>query len=133
MSAVATPSQAQPVPARPPAPIVYLDIAGPSEAIQLGFYQKVFGWAPGPGGTVSVPVSGPHLSGTLRTHPAAKVIYLGVPDISATLREIAANGGKIIAPRFEVKGVAALALFTDPAGNVMGLVELTPDGETNTP
>ena len=131
--ALATPSQAQPAQARAPAPIVYFDIAGPSQAGQLEFYEKVFGWIAGPGGTISVPVSGPHLGGTLRTDPAAKVIYLGVPDVSATLREVAANGGKIIAPRFEVKGVAVLALFTDPAGNGMGLVELTPDGKMKIP
>ena len=131
--ALATPSPAQPGQPRAPAPIVYFDIAGPSQARQLGFYEKVFGWTAGPDGRVSVPVSGSHLSGTLRTDPAAKVIYLGVPDVSATLREVAANGGKIIAPRFEVKGVAGLALFTDPAGNAMGLVELTPDGKTKIP
>lgn len=28
-------------------------------------------------------------------------------------------------PRFEVKGVVILGLFTDPAGNGMGLVEMT--------
>ena len=73
------------------------------------------------------------LFGTLRTDPAAKVIYIGVPDVAATLKEIAASGGKIVAPRFEVKGVVVLGLFDDPAGNTMGLVELTADGKTRIP
>jgi predicted enzyme related to lactoylglutathione lyase len=40
------------------------------------------------------------------------------------LNQIKARGGAIDAPRFEVKGVAILALFRDPAGNPMGLLEL---------
>ncbi len=116
-----------------PAPIVYFDIAGPADAGQAAFYEKVFGWTAGPGGVVAVPVSGPVLPGTLRTDPAQKVIYVGVPDINATLAEIVAQGGKVVAPRFEVPGVVVLALFTDPAGNDMGLVELTADGKTRIP
>lgn len=118
---------------RPPAPIVYFDVAGPDGAKQNAFYQQVFGWTAGPGGVLSVPVSGPTLGGTLRVDPPAKVIYLGVPDILATQKDILANGGKVMAPRFEVKGVAVLALFADPAGNIMGLVELGADGKARVP
>ncbi len=44
-------------------------------------------------------------------------------DVAGTLKLIAENGGKVVAPRFEVKGVVVLGLFADPAGNGMGLVE----------
>lgn len=127
------PAAAQGAAPRGPAPIVYFDVAGPADARQETFYRTVFGWVSGPGGIVSVPVHGPRLSGTLRADPAAKVIYLGVPDVAATLKEVVANGGGIVAPRFAVKGVAVLGLFTDPAGNVMGLVELSADGNTKVP
>ena len=115
------------------APIVYFDIAGPDDKEQIAFYQQVFGWMAGAGGVVSVPVGGAMLAGTLRTDPAEKVIYLGVPDITAAQIEITAHGGTIVAPRFEVKGVVILALFTDPAGNRMGLVELTSAGKPKVP
>lgn len=124
---------AEKAPPSMPAPIVYFDIAGPADAKQAAFYEKVFGWVAGPAGVVSVPVSGPMLPGTLRTDPAQKVIYIGVPDVAATLTEIEAHGGKTVAPRFEVPGVVVLGLFTDPAGNAMGLVELTEDGKTKIP
>lgn len=124
---------AQKVPPSMLAPIVYFDIAGPADAKQAAFYEKIFGWVAGPGGVVSVPVSGPVLPGTLRTDPAQKLIYIGVPDITATLAEIEAQGGKVVAPRFEVPGVVVLGLFTDPAGNAMGLVELTAEGKTRIP
>jgi predicted enzyme related to lactoylglutathione lyase len=61
------------------------------------------------------------------------VIYLGVPDIKATETAIKANGGVVVAPRFEVPGVVILALFTDPAGNRMGLVEMAADGKAKIP
>jgi len=116
-----------------PAPIVFFDIAGPADAKLSAFYKECFGWEAGPTGSLSVPVNGPPLSGTFRTDPTEKVIYIGVPDISATLAKVTANGGKIHAPRFEVKGVVILGLFFDPAGNRMGLVEIGADGKAKVP
>ncbi len=107
-----------------PAPIVFFDIAGPDLARQSAFYRDVFGWESGPGGTLSVPVTGTTLSGALRQDPAAKVLYLGVDDVTASLARVTDHGGKVVQPRFEVKGVVILGLFTDPAGNPMGLVEM---------
>ena len=115
--------------AAPPAPIVFFDIAGPELAKQAAFYRTVFGWDVGEGGAVTVPVATP-LPGSLRVEPSQqgplteRLIYLGVPDITATLEVIKANGGGVVFPRLEVPGVAVVALFTDPAGNRMGLVEM---------
>jgi predicted enzyme related to lactoylglutathione lyase len=108
------------------APIVFFDIAGPDLAAQRDFYAKVFDWSPTPDGRVTAPVHAP-LMGTFRADPAEKMLYLGVPDVTATLATIVENGGAIEAPRFEVPGVVVLGLFRDPAGNRMGLVELDGD------
>jgi uncharacterized protein len=110
-------------------PIVFFDIAGPDSAKQHAFYSKVFGWEIGADGAVSAPLSteGGKLKGTFRKDPADALLYFGVPDINATIELIKANGGTIDAPRFAVPGVVILALFRDPAGNRMGLVEM--DGE----
>jgi predicted enzyme related to lactoylglutathione lyase len=117
--------------AKMPAPIVFLDIVGPELPKQAEFYREVFGWKIGPGGNFTVPATA-QMQGTLRVedpkkNPIERVVYLGVPDINATLAAIAAHGGKTFLPRLEVKGVAILALFTDPAGNRMGLVEMAGD------
>jgi predicted enzyme related to lactoylglutathione lyase len=114
-----------------PAPIVFFDIAGPDLAKQAGFYKAVFGWEIGADGRFSAPVT-PRLDGTLRQDPADKILYVGVDDVTATLAKVTANGGSIIQPRFEVKGVVVLGLFKDPAGNSMGLVELK-DGKPKIP
>ncbi len=116
---------------RMPAPIVFFDIAGPDMARQAAFYRAVFGWEIAADGRFSAAAAAP-LPGTLRADPADKVIYLGVEDVTAALAQVVANGGKIVAPRFEVKGVAVLGLFTDPAGNRMGLVEMA-DGRAKVP
>lgn len=109
------------------APIVFFDIAGPDRASQRDFYREVFGWESGPGGSVTVAAQNP-LHGLLRADPAERMIYLGVADVTAALAAVVANGGTVVAPRFEVPGVVVLGLFTDPAGNRMGLVEM--DGNT---
>jgi predicted enzyme related to lactoylglutathione lyase len=64
------------------------------------------------------------LKGTIRQDPPETLIYLGVPDINAALKKIEAGGGQRVLPRMVVPGVVTLALFKDPAGNRMGLVEM---------
>ena len=106
-----------------PAPIVFLDIAGPEMAVQKAFYADLFGWTFSASNETRIPVTGP-LRGALRKDPVEKRVYIGVADVAGKLKEIAAHGGTIDAPRFEVPGVAILGLFRDPAGNPMGLVEM---------
>jgi len=110
-----------------PAPIVFFDIAGPDMAKQAAFYRAVFDWDVAADGRFSVPLTAPPvgtLRGTLRADPTEKVLYIGVDDVTASLTKVVANGGQIVAPRFEIKGVVILGLFTDPAGNRLGLVEM---------
>ncbi|MFC3080608.1 VOC family protein [Phenylobacterium terrae] len=109
------------------APVVSFDIAGPDLAAQRAFYSAVFDWEIAADGRFSVAAAAP-LGATLRADPADKLIYLGVPDIAAALQAIAAHGGAVDAPRFEVPGVVVLGLFRDPAGNRMGLVEMGGEG-----
>ncbi|HLK24274.1 MAG TPA: VOC family protein [Caulobacteraceae bacterium] len=112
-----------------PDPIVFFDIAGPDLAHQAAFYRAVFGWEIGADGRTQAPVQSP-LPGLLRVEPpeqgpaTERLLYIGVADINATLAKIVAEGGSVVFPRYEVPGVVILALFTDPAGNRTGLVEM---------
>jgi predicted enzyme related to lactoylglutathione lyase len=136
----ALPADAQPTTpaakgAAMPAPVVFFDISAPELAKQAAFYKAVFDWDVDAGGGFAVPVASP-LHANLRVETAGehgaplaeRVIYIGVPDINATLAKITANGGSVVFPRMVVPGVVILALFKDPAGNRMGVVELGPDG-----
>jgi uncharacterized protein len=114
------------------APIVFFDLAGPDAGALTAFYRDVFDWEAGPTGAVAVGTTQP-LNGTFRQDPAEKMLYLGVPDVTAALEAVVAHGGKVHAPRFEVKGVVVLGLFFDPAGNRMGLVEVDADGKAIIP
>ena len=58
--------------------------------------------------------------------PNYAAIYVQVDDIEVSLGEIASIGGTTVVPRTEIPGTVTFALFTDPAGNMVGLVE----GET---
>lgn len=104
-------------------PIVFFDVAGADTAKLAGFYLNVFGWDRDQRGNVSVPVISP-LSGTIRAGSNETRIYIGVPDVTASLSLVKEHGGTVDAPRFEVPGVVVLGLFKDPAGNPMGLVEM---------
>jgi uncharacterized protein len=113
------------------APIVFFDVAGPDQALLVRFYARLFQWEIAGHGGFAAPVVSP-LPATIRQDPAGKVIYVGVADVTATLGDIAASGGTIVAPRFEVPGIVVLGLFDDPAGNRMGLVEMK-DGKPRVP
>ena len=121
-----------------PAPVVYFDIAAPDLASQSAFYKAVLGWNVDSTGGFAVPVTSP-LHANLRVEPSSqgplteRVIYAGVPDIGATLAQVASHGGHVVFGRTVVPGVVILALFTDPAGNRMGLVELGADGKPKVP
>ena len=105
------------------APIVFVDFAGPDDQALRDFYATVFGWVSDDSGQFSVPVESPIDCG-IRKDPTEKRVYVGVPDVTASLEDIRKAGGAVDAERFEVQGVVVLGLFRDPAGNPMGLVEM---------
>jgi predicted enzyme related to lactoylglutathione lyase len=103
-----------------PAPIVFFDIAGPDAAKLRTFYASAFGWSIDAGNAIKTGA----LDGTLRQDPPEKILYVGVPDIDAALKSIVAAGGTVDTPRTVIPNVVTFALFKDPAGNRMGLVEV---------
>jgi predicted enzyme related to lactoylglutathione lyase len=113
-----------------PAPIVFLDFAGPDQRALQNFYGTLFGWNTD-AGEFSIPVGAP-LPAAVRQDPAEKRVYVGVEDVRAKLDEIRTLGGVVERERFEVPGVVVLGLFRDPAGNPMGLVEMD-DGAPRIP
>jgi predicted enzyme related to lactoylglutathione lyase len=51
------------------------------------------------------------------------VAYWHVPDIEAKLAEVTAAGAKVKEPPRDVGGGRLVATFTDPDGNVLGLLQ----------
>ncbi|MFB7556621.1 VOC family protein [Streptomyces brevispora] len=54
---------------------------------------------------------------------ASPVAYWHVPDIAAKLAEVAAAGATVKEPARDVGGGRLVATFTDPDGNVLGLLQ----------
>ena len=52
---------------------------------------------------------------------------MAVEDLDATLRDIAAAGGRLLAPPFYIEGVGRLAYFEDTEGNLVGVMQYDAD------
>lgn len=105
-------------------PVVFFTIFGPPGSNLQRFYTEVFGWEIAPDGNATTKVISP-LGATIGPSEAAEtIVYVGVDDINAALEKVTANGGTIRYPRFQVPGRVILAIFNDPAGNSVGLVEM---------
>jgi predicted enzyme related to lactoylglutathione lyase len=94
------------------------------------FYSRVFGWKidannPMNYGIVSskgqAGIDG-GIGGTDLTGGSRVVVYASVREINATLSRIEAEGGRTMMPRTDI-GPVIIALYGDPEGNVMGLIE----------
>jgi uncharacterized protein len=105
------------------APVVFFSIFGPEGEKLQQFYAGLFAWKIAPSGDVMTTVSSP-LPATIAKGVAETIVYVGVDDINATLAKVKERGGTIRYPRFEVPGRVVLAVFKDPAGNSVGLVEM---------
>ncbi len=54
--------------------------------------------------------------------PTGAVPYVPSNDISALLQKVEAGGGKVISPESEIPGMGTFALFADPDGNTIGVL-----------
>jgi len=109
--------------------VVHFEILGSDGAGLQKFYRDLFGWKidannpmnygmveagkGGIGGGV-----GPSQDGsTLVT------VYVDVDNLQAALDKAEKLGGKTVMPPMDVPGGPSIAQFTDPGGNVVGLVK----------
>jgi predicted enzyme related to lactoylglutathione lyase len=110
-------------------PIVHWEIQSQNPANLQRFYAEAFGWKIDANnsmnyGMVASAGKGGINGGIGGTEgPGSRVtVYAAVPDISAVLERIASLGGRTLMPRTDI-GPVIMALYGDPEGNVMGLIE----------
>lgn len=122
----------------PANPIVHFEIMGPDGDAQRNFYASVFDWTlQGAEGFDGYYLSDPESTGVggavgkgSEAMPSYLTVYVQVDDINAALAKIESNGGATVMPRTEIPGVVTFAMFSDPGGNLVGLVEAEmPEGE----
>jgi predicted enzyme related to lactoylglutathione lyase len=115
-------------------PVTWFETNGPEPEQAAKFYSELFGWH-----TQSMPegnyvlldtFSGGGINGGIGTtregRMAHNVIYVEGPDIQALLDKAESMGAKTVVPR--TADMVTFAQFTDPMGNLIGLVE--GDGST---
>ena len=110
-------------------PVVHFEIIHKDAKQLQSFYSDVFGWKidadnPMEYGTVD---TGEGIGGGIGQTPEGYAghltFYIQVDDPQATLDQIEKAGGKTMMPPDEVPGGPTIAQFTDPSGNMVGLVK----------
>lgn len=110
-----------------PGAVTYLHLPAPDVRRAAAFYRDVFDWTVD--GADSDRPSFSDASGLIRgqwrsqhlavTEPGV-LPYIYVADVARTVQRIVTHGGEIVTEPFP-EGLLTVALFRDPAGNVLGL------------
>jgi uncharacterized protein len=109
--------------------ICYIEIPATDIQRSAEFYEKVFGWQTrkrGDGNTAFDDTTG-QVSGTwvVGRSPATEpglLLYIMVDSVAKTVDAVLASGGEIAQPLC-ADSPEIIALFRDPAGNVLGLYQ----------
>ena len=109
-----------------PGGVSYLRIPAPDAARLAEFYRGAFGWAiRGDRDAPSFTDGSGHVIGHFQPDLAVGGDsgvrpYIYVDGIDTALAQVTAHGGEIVAPPYP-EGNLWVALFRDPAGNVIGV------------
>lgn len=110
---------------RNPGELCWFNLMSPQPAAGRGFFGELFGWTysdiPNLGHTIHL---GPHkigaffdvvLPGAPATPPMIGIL-IKVADADATAKKVAALGGTVVRPPFDIFGNLRMAVLTDPLG-----------------
>jgi predicted enzyme related to lactoylglutathione lyase len=113
-----------------PNPVVHFEVVGKDREGLQKFYADVFDWKidtnnPDDYGMVDHEGQGiaGGVGGTPDDSPGHATFYIQVKDLQEYLDRAEKRGGKTIMPPLEIPDMVKMALFADPEGNVIGLVE----------
>jgi uncharacterized protein len=108
---------------------VWIDLASTDATGARDYYSKLFGWKaepekdPAAGGYAIARLGGKDVAGIGGTQdpnsPSAWMVYIGTRDADSVAKKIEAEGGKVIAPPFDVMDVGRMAVFQDPTGAII--------------
>jgi predicted enzyme related to lactoylglutathione lyase len=114
-------------------PVVHFEIIGKDAKKLQDFYAKLFDWKidannPMNYGLVEANEGGPPqgVGGGIGPSMDGKTLvtfYVQVVDLNETLKQAESLGGKAVMQPMEVPGGPTIAQFTDPEGNLIGLIK----------
>ncbi len=112
-----------------PNPVVHFEIQSSDPEKSQTFFKELFEWhvevVPGMGyGVVDTHAGGINGGiGDTQDGQTHVTFYIEVDDLQAYLDKAETMGGKTVVPVTEIPGIVTMALFSDPAGAVVGLVK----------
>ena len=111
----------------------WIDLSSTDPAGSREFYSKLFGWTaepekdPAAGGYAIARLDGKDVAGIGGTQdpnaPSAWMVDIGTRDANSAAKKIEAEGGKVVAPPFDVMDVGRMAVFQDPTGAFISVWE----------
>ena len=111
-------------------PVIWFEILGKDGKKLRQFYGDIFDWKfevmPEMDYGVANTGGDKGIQGGIGTDSqggSQQTFYISVPDIKATLKRIEAKGGKTIIPYTEIPKIVTFAIFADPEGHTIGLIE----------
>jgi uncharacterized protein len=118
-------------------PVTWFEIHGPEPERAAAFYTELFGWStrtfPDMNYTLIDTHAGAGINGgigqTTEGQPPHSPFYAENPDIQALLEKAESLGATTVTPVTDIPDMATFAQFTDPFGNLVGLVQ--GDGSTS--
>jgi predicted enzyme related to lactoylglutathione lyase len=113
-----------------PNKVVHWEIGGSDLDALSGFYESLFDWkATSFDADYRLVDLGDGVGGGLMRcrdgMPSYVTIYVAVDDLDDTLAKVKDLGGIPLVPPTPIRGVGAFALFQDPAGNTIGILQPT--------
>lgn len=116
-------------------PVVHFEI-NTKDAEALGkFCSDLFGWHTQSAPELNYVTIDTHSGGGINggfsnsEDPVNTRVYVEVEDLDKALEVIESLGGKTLSPPMEIPNIVTFAVFSDPQGNVLGLVKNDPAQE----
>lgn len=111
-------------------PVIHFEIGGRDLGRMASFYGELFGWRLQPAGPEYslVPAGedgigiGGGLMQTRDEMPSYVTVYVVVDDLRSMLDRAGELGAKTVVEPTDIPGVGQFAMFSDPDGNVIGLM-----------
>jgi len=108
--------------------VMHFEIIGKDAIALQKFYADLFGWKLSPpmaefGNYSLVDPEGKGIGGGIGEGDPRVTVYVAVDDPQAYLDKAVEAGAKLLMPVSTITDDTTIALFADPAGNVMGLLK----------
>jgi predicted enzyme related to lactoylglutathione lyase len=111
--------------------VVHFEIGGPDDKPLIDFYGQLFGWDlqpfSGGGYTMIDTRGGGGINGGIgksQTGEPWSTFYVGASDLQAVLDKASSLGGSTVLPVTDFGGAVTVAMFNDPDGLLVGLVQV---------